>query len=100
MLRQLWQRQCPCCKKPIKLSERLAFLQRELITCKYCAKPLQPNFKVMLFNAFWLSMSVSWVIKLATGYDYSFALLVALVCLVALLPVLDLFFGLEEHRYH
>lgn len=100
MFKQFWQRQCPCCKKPINLSDRLCLLQRELVTCKYCAKPLQPNFKTMLFNAFWLSMSASWIIKLSTQLNYEWALIVALFCLASILPALDLLFGLEEHKFN
>lgn len=100
MFKQLLQRQCPCCNQPIKLSQRLCLLQRELVICKYCTKPLQPQFLTTLFNAFWLSMSVSWLIKLNTSLDYIWALIVALFCLGSILPALDLLFALEEHEYN
>lgn len=99
MFKQLFQRQCPCCSQPIKLSERLGLLQRELVICKFCAKPLQPQFKTTVFNAFWLSMSASWFIKLTTSLDFTWALIVALFCLSSMLPALDLLFALEEHTY-
>ena len=99
MLKEFVTRQCPCCNKPLKLSERLALLNREPLTCKYCAKPLKPNFNIMLFNVFWLSMSVSWMIKQTTSLSYFFALAAALFAVSVVLPALDLFFPLEEENY-
>lgn len=99
MLREMLSRSCPCCGQSIPLSERLVLLNRESLSCKYCAKTLQPNFKVMLFNVCWLSMSVSWLVKSHTSLDYIWALSAALLFCSVVTPALDLLFSLEEEKH-
>lgn len=95
MLNEFITRSCPCCNKPLKLSDRLALLNREPLNCKYCAKPLKPNVNITLFNVFWLSMSISWLIKNTTSLNYLYALAAALFTVSVFLPALDLLFTLE-----
>ncbi|KZN30692.1 hypothetical protein N475_24515 [Pseudoalteromonas luteoviolacea DSM 6061] len=99
MLRDFVTRPCPCCKKPLTLSERIPLLNRESVHCKHCAKPLKPNFNIMLFNVFWLSMSVSWIIEAHTELNYLWALSAALIVVSVIEPLLDVLFPLEEERY-
>ncbi|MDK1288650.1 hypothetical protein [Pseudoalteromonas umbrosa] len=98
MIKDFATRTCPCCNKPLKLSDRLALLNREPLTCKYCAKPLKPNFSIMLINTFWLSTCVSGLIKTHTELNYAWALCAALLAVSVLLPALDLLFSLEEEH--
>lgn len=99
MFRELLSRKCPCCNKSLGISQRLPLLNREPLTCIYCAKPLKPKLNVMLFNIFWLCMSVSWIVKTHTELNYFWACSVSLLFASTILPALDLLFPLEEEQY-
>ncbi|MBQ4811811.1 hypothetical protein J8M20_10710 [Pseudoalteromonas luteoviolacea] len=77
----------------------MPLLNREAVRCKHCAKSLKPNFCIMLFNVFWLSMSVSWVIEANTELNYIWALSAALIAVSVIAPLFDLLFSLEEEQY-
>ncbi|MCC2607449.1 hypothetical protein [Planctobacterium marinum] len=98
-MNNLFARSCPCCGKSISFSERLIILNREVLACKFCARCLKPNFKIMLFNMFWFSMSVSWFIKSHTSLGYVWALCAAVFAATVVLPALDLLFSLEEETF-
>ena len=99
MLQEFTTRKCPCCNKTLKLSDRLSLLNREPVTCKYCTKSLKPKMNIMLFNVFWMSMSVSWLVKVNTELNYFWAFSAALFTVTVFLPLLDLLFPLEEEQY-
>ncbi|KZN47224.1 hypothetical protein JL49_04380 [Pseudoalteromonas luteoviolacea] len=99
MLKDFATRPCPCCNKPLTLSERAPLLNRAPVHCKHCAKSLKPNFYIMLFNVFWLSMSVSWAIETNTELNYLWALSAALIAVSVIAPLFDLLFPLEEEQY-
>lgn len=94
--KEIFNRNCPCCHSPIGISDRIVVLIRESISCKYCTKHLRPNFKIALFNVFWLNASIALLIKQYTSLEFIWVVIASVLFTNAMVPALDLLFSLEE----